>query len=180
MIKLARNCIERIYGEKDYDYFRNQSKKIPLYYDSLLKLATSECKKFYIMTDIYDPSIEILFKLGSYDNHTFHIEYESKLKISKIADLFVFQHEFCIEDIDPNRIVSDLDGFGGQPYTLSQSNLEKKFTTFLKNYNLTKVNLSDMDECVNSFELPEKTIFGNYMTLDNALFRDLLGICENN
>lgn len=71
-----------------------------------------------------------------------------------------------------------LDGFSEEPYVFSQYELENVVSDYLQNKNLQKLQLAEMDEVIFNIEIPESNIFGKQMTLENALFRDLFGICE--
>lgn len=178
MNKLTKKCIDRVYVKKDYNYFRDKCNKTPSYLGELEELVYSMCIKFdiYCMED--EPAIEIWFDYEKYSEDRFIVEYRTLLKISKVADLFVFQHEFCVANRDPNRMTPVLDGFAEEPYNFSQNKLENMLTDFLECKNLVKLRLSEMDEVIMNFDIPMKSIFGEQMTVENALFRDLYGICD--
>lgn len=178
MNELAYSCIERIYKNKDYDFFKKKSGLRPEYYDRLIELINFLCKKNVICNMENDPAIEMLLYFKEYRKKEYHVEYRSLLKISKVANLFVFQHEFSVENRDEEGLMPVLDGFGAEAYVRSQYNAEKEITDLLYGYNLKKLKLAEMDEIVLETKLPEGSIFGTQMTLENALFRDLYGICE--
>lgn len=178
MNELAKMCIERVYVKKDYQFFREMSKQIPTYLKGIEELTCSIYKEVRVYSLENEPAIEIWFEFEKYIDNQFDVEYKTLLKISKVANLFVFQHEFSVENKDPNRMAPVLDGFGEEPYTIFQSKLEKKIVNFLEKQNLQKLQLSEMDEVIEGITVPEQSIFGSQMTLENALFRDLYEICE--
>lgn len=178
MNELAKACIERIYVKKDYQYFKERSKQIPAYLKEIEELTYSMCKEVNTYSLKNEPSIEMWFEFEKYIDNQFNVEYKTLLKISKVANLFVFQHEFGVENKDPNRMTPVLDGFGEEPYTVFQSKLEKKIADFLEKKKLQKLQLSEMGEVIEGIKIPEPSIFGSQMTLENALFRDLHEICE--
>ncbi|MBD5464604.1 MAG: hypothetical protein HDR22_02090 [Lachnospiraceae bacterium] len=178
MNKLAQLYIKRVYEGKDYVYFKNKCKQVPLYLEELIELASSMCIKIDTYCTEDDPAVQIWFYFEGYTEDRFNAEYRTLLKISKVANLFVFQHEFGVENRDPNKMVPILDGFSEEAYVFSQNKLEATLTDFLENKNLVKLQLRELEEVVMNFEIPEEGIFGSQMTLENALFRDLYGICE--
>lgn len=179
MNKLALDCIERVYIKKDYNYFKERSKQLPFYLSTLVDLINKMCKSVITYNTEDDPAVEIWIEFESFVENTLWIQYKTIIKISKIADIFVFQHEFSVNDIDPNRMTPTLDGFSEEPYVFSQYELEKAVSDFLHNKNLQKLQLAEMDEVIFNIEIPENNIFGNQMTLENALFRDLFEISES-
>ncbi len=178
MNELAHSCIKRVYENKDYGFFKERSSLKPQYYDKLIELANILCKKILILNTENDPAIELLFYFRDYIKNEFHIKYKSLLKISKVADLFVFQHEFSVENRDEEGLTPVLEGFGAEPYISSQYKVAEKITEFLYTYHLQKLELTEIDEVVWGLKIPETSIFGTQMTVENALFRDLYGICE--
>lgn len=178
MNKTIYSYIDRIYKKKDYEIFREKSQRVPLYLEKLIhkikgmseNVITSEVKN--------DPAIELWIYFKDYKEEKLSIEYRTILKISKIADVFVFQHEFCVENRDPNRMDPVLDGFRGEPYIFEQDKMEKEITQFLMQQGLEKLKLSELYEVVENIRMPENSIFGRQMTVENALFRDLYDILE--
>lgn len=179
MNESVKQCIKRIYENKDYPYFKEKSEKTPIYLQRILEEAESICKEIEICALKNDPVIEIWFYFESYHYNDFCVDYKTLLKISKVADLFVFQHEFCVENKDPVRMTPILDGFGSEAYIILQNHLEETITHLLEKENLQKLQLFEMDEVITEIKIPQESIFGNQITVENALFRDLFGICED-
>lgn len=178
MNRIVKECIEKVYEKKDYQYFKNRCKEIPPYLNRLEEITYNMCRESHVSQLENEPAIEVWFQFDSFIDQKFVVEYKTLLKISKIADVFVFQHEFCVENCDPNRMSPVLDGFGPEPYTISQGILERTVTHYLESENLHKLLLPEMDEVIENLEIPTKSIFGNQMTIENALFRDLYGLCD--
>lgn len=181
MDKRIYDVITRIYKKKDYDYFIEKCRTTPEFYSDILRLAKQFCKRteFYSQGD--DPTAEFDFIYNGFSQNDFNVEYKTILKISKTADLFYIQHEFEIENTDPHRMSPVLDGYGGQAYTLSQFELEEVISAFLTENSLQKIGYRELEEVVTDLEMPNGIdIFGSQMTVENALFRDLYGICECN
>lgn len=172
-------CIEKIYIDKNFDLFKEKCNKPFLYLSELKKISEIHCIKT-IVSDITDsPSIEIWFDFETYSCGDFVSEFKTLLKISKIANAFVFQHEFDIENKSPQKIEPYLNGYGQEPYIKSQYELENDLSNFLIAKGFVKCALHELDEVVGGMILPNQTIFGTQLTLENALFRDAYGIIDN-
>ena len=178
MNKLAEVCIQRVYFRKDYQYFAEKSREIPSYLERLVVAMSSLCKEIKTCALKNEPSMEIWFLFEGFTEQNFSVRYKTLLKVSKVANLFVIQHEFCVENIDPNRMTPVLDGFGEEPYTEKQYRLEKAVADFLESRHLQKLPLSELEDVIPELDIPNESIFGKQMTLENALFRDLYEICK--
>lgn len=179
MNQLASYYINEYYINKNFKTFKEKSAKTPKYICALDEITKSLCKEQTVCNLTNFPAIEIWMKFDSYKLYTFSVKYLSLLRISKVSDLFVIQHEFSVDNIDPNRMTPVLDGFGEESYTLQQKRAEEQICSFLRQQGLTKLSLSEMDEVVCDLSLKEQSIFGTQMTLENALFRDLYSICDS-
>lgn len=178
MNERVKSCIDRVYLNKDYRYFKEKSKQPLLYLDELISLVDSKCEKISTLSLKNSPSVELMFDFKKYTNDQFNVEYRTILKISKIANIFFLQHEFSVDNLDPDKMMPNLDGFGGESYTISQNKLDREITYFLEKNGLQKLQFFEMDEVINGLKMPEKSIFGNQMKVEDALFRDLYDICE--
>ncbi|MEG1483491.1 hypothetical protein [Clostridium sp.] len=58
------------------------------------------------------------------------------------------QHEFEIENYDPDRIYPALDGFGLQPYSKTQYKLDEVVKEYLKKKGYIEISYPDLDEVV--------------------------------
>lgn len=174
----VKDCINRVYLNKDYRYFKEKSKQSLVYLDELINLVDSKCEKINILSLRNSPSVELMFDFKKYANDQFNVEYRTILKISKIANIFFLQHEFSVDNLDPDKMMPNLNGFGGESYTISQSKLDKEITYFLEKKGVQKLQIFEIDEVIYGLKMPEESIFGNQMKVEDALFRDLYDICE--
>lgn len=178
MDDFVKECIEDIYIRKNYKSFISKCKQCPFYLSELIDVSKDICKSINVYNTRDDPKIEILFEFDKFIKDSLCVEYVTVLKISKVSDLFVFQHEFSVDNKDPKRMDPVLTGFSQQAYTFSQSVLENSISDFLEKHKLYKLQLSEMDEVVCNVPIPNDiVIFGNQMTVENALFRDLYELC---
>ena len=170
------NCIERVYVNKDYDYFKEMCKKQYKFVNELKLLTDSICEEMYIESLIDAPALEIRFTFLDYIQEEYCVHYQTILKISKLSDMFSVRHEFCVENMDPDRMTPVLDGFGGEPYTISQNRMEKEIGVFLKEKGLEKIELAELEEVLCELKMIFNSILGKQMTVEIALFYDPYGI----
>ncbi|MDE5985430.1 MAG: hypothetical protein K2H13_09275 [Eubacterium sp.] len=179
MENIFKQCIERIYIDKDYDFFRAKCAESINYLSDLVKLAESQCEKT-IVCDIHNsPSVEIWFFYKPYSQGDFSAEFNTILKISKICGVFAFHHQFSVKNISPQKIEPELGGYDANPYIKSQWDLEDILSDFLTSRGLVKSYINELEEVVGGGPLPNPTIFGKQLTVENALFRDLYDILED-
>lgn len=152
------NCIERVYVNKDYDYFKEMCKKQYKFVNELKLLTDSICEEMYIESLIDAPALEIRFTFLDYIQEEYCVHYQTILKISKLSDMFFIQHEFCVENLDPDRITPVLDGVGGEPYTISQNRMEKEIGVFLKEKGLEKIEFIESEEVLCELEMISNSI----------------------
>ena len=177
MLSEIKKTIEQIYINKDYHYFVLQSQKKLSFIEQLLENTQSICSNVILSDDSNAPSAELYFDIGKFENGEFNVKYSSVLSISKICDVFYLQHEFAVENIDPNRMTPVLDGFGDEAYSKQQYELDNRIVSFLTEKQYKRLSYSDMLEVVSTVEMPQNSIFGTQMTVENALFKDLWNIC---
>lgn len=177
MFKEIEKAIERIYVSKDKNFFISCCKKKIDFLDELLFILKDKCLKFILFDDFPDdPCIEIHFDVDYFIYDNFSIKYISVLKINKIVDFFYLQHEFSIENPDPNGI-SDLDGFGDEAYNKLQLTLDNIICQYLNSKYYKRLSYANMEEVIPELKMPDNNIFGTQMTVENALFIDPWEIC---
>ncbi|MDE6470102.1 MAG: hypothetical protein K2L19_03675 [Eubacterium sp.] len=179
MKEVFKQCIERIYIDKDFDFFRAKCAESADYVSDLVELAESQCEKSIVCDSTNEPNVKIWFIYKSYFKGDFSAEFNTILKISKICGVFVFQHEFSVKNILPQKIAPVLDGYDANPYIKSQWDLEDILSDFLTSKGLIKSDIIELNEVVGGVALPNPTIFGKQLTVENALFRDLYDILED-
>ena len=134
-----QKCIEQIYVNKDFNYFKRSCKKEYKFIEELQLLANTVCSKLYLESVIHSPTVDMRFVFEDYEQDIYCVHYQTILKISKLADMFYLQHEFCVENKDPNRMTPVLDGFGGEPYTKTQYKMEEQITRILEKNKMEKI-----------------------------------------
>lgn len=148
MNKLVKDALKRIYIDKDYEYFKNKcNTKIQLSKELLKKIE----KYVKCVEEGYwkgKPSQRWYFEYEKYKSDKFEITYRSILRISKIIPVFYIQHEFEVENYDPDKIFPALDGFGLQPYTKTQYNLDEVVKEHLKKEGYTEIGYIDLEEVI--------------------------------
>src|SRR5690625_2282491 len=124
------------------------------------------------------PSTRLLLDYPPYKKGEFYVQYSSTLLISKLAPIYYLQHEFQVENFDPNHIAPILDGYDVQPYSQKQLDIEMKINSILSNLNYTKLNDVEMNKVICDLQLPiDHSIFQSQITVEYALFFDVMGVC---
>ncbi|MDE6470331.1 MAG: hypothetical protein K2L19_04855, partial [Eubacterium sp.] len=160
MKEVFKQCIERIYIDKDFDFFRSKCAESADYVSDLVKLAESQCEKSSVCDSTNEPNVEIWFFYKPYSQGDFSAEFNTILKISKICGVFAFQHQFSVENILPQKIEPELGGYDANPYIKSQWDLEDILSDFLTSKGLVKSYINELEEVVGGVALPNPTIFG--------------------
>ena len=99
--------------------------------------------------------------------------------ISKLAPVFFVQHEFSVENHIDDPVAPVLDGLSDQPYSKAQFELADRLSTILSQHGYRQLSDTMMREVICELTVPEGvTIFGPQVTVEYALFNDLLGLCS--
>ena len=168
--------IERIYIEKDFKFFENKCKKRLSFVNTLVSLAKPICSLVNHYEQDMEPSLEMYFLFEPYENNI-SIEFQTILQISKVSDIFIFQHEYSMDNPVKNRMTPILDGYGCEAYIEEQWLLEEVISKFLSEKGYKKVTFQQLNEVVPNINVPDNNLFGSQMTLETALFRDTWDIC---
>lgn len=173
MNDIIYNILKKVYIEMDYEYYRRKCKEKL----SLNKLFENlKYVKDVIEISIEnDPSVEWQFVLNNHNN----ISYKTILYVSKIVPIFYIQHEFTVENDDPDKIEPALDGFGGQPYSKQQGELENYIKKTMSDLKYTEISYYEFNNCI----LTEKDsvleiLDGENYTTYSLLFNDMLNITD--
>jgi hypothetical protein len=172
--------IEFIYKDKNYSFFRKRCKKKIEHVIQLIKKEVSLVDiEMTVEEDSYTPAYNLYIKYTSFASGGFKVFYSTEISVSKIIPLFHILHCFEVENIDLNKLAPVLDGFGNQAYCTVQKELEEIVRKILIKNNFDELSLSEMNEVVLGVRMPSDiAIFGSQMTIENCLFRDLYGICN--
>lgn len=179
MKKTVLNAIDSVYIKKNYSLFQEKC-GIDLNFSDEISEITKKFAYDVVEENLeLNPSLTWYIEFTPFNKGEFKAVYKTILSISKIAPLFYVQHEFEIENIDMDRMTPVLDGFGAEPYNKSQAELYNSLFKFLYDNGYEELSYSEMNEVVLNVSMPEGVnVFGPQMTVENCLFRDILGICE--
>lgn len=177
MFSEMKSAIEKAYVAEDHSFFISKCKRKFDFMDKLLEISRVHYENVNMRDDVGEPSAEVYFDLNDFVQGEFKVKYTSVLLISKICEVFSLQHEFAVDNVDPSRMGSVLDGFGDQSYTRQQYDLDNLITDFLQSKNYKRLKYTEMEEVIPAVDMPKDSIFGSQMTVANALFRDVWNIC---
>lgn len=179
MDKLIADAINKFYNkESTQEEYLSLCKQEIILPDSLKTYLKTE-KISYENTneDEIWPSATFRFEFEPFVKNDFNISYSSKLMISKLAPIFYIQHEFELENIDPERTTPILDGFSTQTYSMSQQKLDTKLNQILKEMGYNALDYQEMNEVICDLDIKTEPLFGPQITVELALFHDLLELC---
>lgn len=180
MNDLVSQTIERIYknrGQKFYLMKCRQELMLPDNFYLLLKapgVSIIDSNQEEI-----SPAKSWVFEFEQFNHGEFNASFTTKILISKLAPLFYVQHEFEVENKVEKRIEPTLGGYSGMPYTIAQYNFCEQISEVLRKGGYTELTYAEMYEVVCGLSFPEDiTIFGHQVTVEYALFHDLLDLCS--
>ena len=152
-------------------------------------LISSQLEKYADKNDIHVinvdgsdiwPSVELFFEYPTFEKGEFNVQYCSTLMISKLAPIYYIQHEFEVDNVDPSNMSPILDGFDVQPYCKQQYFLEVEIDNWLIQLGYEKLGYAEINEVICNLRFKEeKPLFGSQVTVEYALFFDLLGVCPD-
>lgn len=170
MKESIKTIINRIYNEKDYNYFKEAcTKKLP-FIDELLKNMHPICEKINDYSLKEEPSYKFYIVVNNTNVNNINIKYTSILKISKITNFFYLQNEISIENPDPNRMDTYIDTYRDEPYSKQQFRLEEIINNILVNNNYYRLMFCDADEvCLDSPNITVETaVFDDYLDINHG------------
>ena len=178
MLEEIKRVVETTYISKNYEHFVSRCHGKIGFINELLDTAKTNFIKAVISELPDDPCVDIYFDVSVFNKNDFNVRYKSVLSISKAVDVYYLQHEFEVNDSDPDRMTPVLDGFGDEPYCKMQYALEELICGFMAKRNFKRLTRADMDEVIPEVEMPENALFGPQMTVEYAVFKDMWGLCE--
>lgn len=177
MKEIVKATIDRIYTEKDYEYYLSQCKKELLLDNAFSKLLECYSALDHIQLNV-NPSYKWYFQLERVTKGEFNASFNTTLLISKVAPVFYVQHEFEVENKDVTGVAPVLDGFGGQPYSKAQFELHSQINENLTSQGYVELNIDEINEVVPNLSFKDGvSIFGSQVTVEYALFHDILELC---
>ncbi|KAA0777173.1 hypothetical protein DT250_03170 [Bacillus sp. AR2-1] len=179
MNELVKKTIQYFYvnGNANEYLIRCKNKiELPKELTVFIQNARIQTTPFY-NDDIW-PAEKFVFKFETYKKDNLQVKYRSTLLISKLAPVFYLQHEFSVACPDDASLMSTLDGYDTQPYTIQQLELEQQVIKSLTSKNYTQLSYAEVNEVVMGLKFPEGvTIFGPQVTVEYTMFHDVLDLC---
>ena len=178
----VKEIIDVIYFGKNHQLYLERCQSQLVIVDRLLERVKNEnirVIEYYSSSDFYPACIFTVEYLRT-SKDQFTSTFSSKVMVCKVLPLFYVQHEFALESKDEDVIAPVLDGFGGQAYIKQQLSLHEDIKKLLIEENYTELSFIEMHEVICNLSFPENvTLFGNQVTLEYALFHDLLELCPD-
>ena len=179
MNEMVEKVIEKYYRNRQtVDYLAKCKESIII--PTALEVFAEENRVEIIDTNGEEiwPSSKLIFEYEKYTKGEFEVVYSSTLLISKLAPVIYLQHEFEVENKDPNGISPTLDGFDAQPYTKKQQELDELIKNLFSENGYIALSYGELNEVIPSLSFnPQVTFFGAQVTVEHALFFDLLDLC---
>lgn len=180
MNDLVGQTIERIYKNRDQKFYLMKcSQELILPDNFYLLLKDPDLSIMDFNQDKISPKKSWFVEFKQFNHGEFNASFTTKLLISKLAPLFYVQHEFEVENKVEKRIEPILSGYSGMPYTIAQYDFCEQISEVLRKGGYTELTYAEMYEVVYGLSFPEGvTIFGHQVTVEDALFHDLLNLCS--
>lgn len=177
MNQIIKKIVEKVYIQRNFDFFISSCNKKFEFIDELVKKMRGVCEEVEVYPSISEPAFNIRLTINTANPKGIKIVYTSILIISKIADCFYLQHEFEIDNPDPDRMDYYLDSFRDEPYTKKQYRIEQMIIDFLKEEGYFRLSYSETEEiCPNIRKFREEP--DSQMTVGNAVFMDFWELCD--
>ncbi len=177
MNQIIKNIVEKVYIQHNFEFFVSSCNKKVEFIDELLKEMRIVCEEVEAYPSISEPAFEIRLTVNTTKPKGIKIVYTSILTISKLANCFYLQHEFEIENPDPDRMDYHLDAFRDEPYNKQQYRIEQTIIDFLKKEGYFRLSYSETEEiCPNIRKFREEP--DSQMTVGNAIFMDFWELCD--
>lgn len=182
MNNVTKQAIERIYAHADHSFYLEGCQKDLELFDNIessLKVKNLDVSE--LTPQFIWPSKEWLIDFSEFAENDFRASFTSRLKISKLAPIFYIQHEFSVINKVPAKIEPSLDGYSGMPYIMLQYEFQEDISKTLEKNDYLRLKYSEIYEVIPELSFPQGvTIFGPQVTVEYALFHDLLDLCPDN
>ncbi|PFR23133.1 hypothetical protein [Bacillus cereus] len=179
MNELVRKAIQHFYVNGAVnEYLLRCENKIELPKELTVFIHNAHIQTTPVNIDDIWPAEKYVFDFKPYKKENFNIDYSSTLLISKLAPVFYLQHEFSVDCPDDKSLMSTLDGYDEQAYTIQQLEFEQQVIQSLTSKNYKQLSYAEVNEVVTDLKFPEGvTIFGPQVTVEYAMFHDVLDLC---
>ncbi|PHD58856.1 hypothetical protein COF61_22755 [Bacillus toyonensis] len=179
MNELVKKNIQHFYVNGDAnEYLFRCKNKIELTKELTAFIQNARIQTTSVKINDIWPAEKYVFDFKSYKKESININYNSTLLISKLAPVFYLQHEFSVDCSDDPSLMSTLDGYDTQAYTIQQLEFDSQVIQSLTSKNYTQLSYAEVNEVVMDLTFPEGvTIFGPQVTVEYAMFHDVLDLC---
>lgn len=178
MLYEIRKTIDKIYRNNNTDIFISGCKKNIIFINELVDIIRNKCLTVNVYTNENEPAVEIRFIVNKALTKDIEIEYITVLTINKIVNYYYIQHEFTLENPDPDGMDSYLDSFREEAYSKKQYNISEIICNYLSKKGYERLSYNDMEEvCIGIKKYKDND--NGQMTVNNALFMDLWNICSD-
>lgn len=180
MNDLVGQTIELIYKNRNQElYLMKCTQELILPDNFYLLLKDPELSIIDSNQEKISPGKSWFVEFEQFNHGEFNASFTTKLLISKLAPLFYIQHEFEVKNKVEKRIEPILGGYSGMPYIIAQYDFHKQISEVLSKGGYTELTYAEMYEVVCGLSFPEEvTIYGSQVTVEYALFHDLLDLCS--
>lgn len=180
MINDIKNVIDEIYIHNNKEIYISSCKKDIDFIDELINMIEKESMEVNVDTDFNEPAVEIRITVNKVSINGIMIEYGTILNVNKIVNYYYLQHEFSLENPDPDGMDSYLDSFREEAYNKKQFKLDEMIINYLGAKGYNRLSYADMEEVCPEIKKYQDEEDSSLMTVNNALFMDFWDICNSN
>lgn len=180
MLNDIKKYIEEIYLNENRELFISKCKREMDFLNDFLEIVRTKVQNVNVYTNYDEPVIEVHFYVNNFLFNGGEVKYNSILIINKIVDYFYLQHEFSIDNLDPDGMDTSFDGFRDEAYNKKQFDLDKTIVKYLKDKGYDRLDYADMEEVFPGIKKFKDRDDINQMTVNNALFMDIWDLCNSN
>ena len=179
MKEIIKETIQRVYKNGDNLFYIDSCGKSDIFTNELHEIFN----KYSVNQDLANyknggPSIEWSIDFTGYQIERKTMLLETVLYISKLCPVFYINHTFSLPNLLEKQ-TTRLSGYGNLAYIQEQYNLHLDLAAFLKSKEYIELDYEEFNEVVCDLRFPEEvTIFGKQVTVQYALFFDLLELVK--
>lgn len=179
MLYDIKSAIDEIYIKNNKEIYICGCKKSIDFINELVDIIEKNCLNVNVYTNFNEPAVEIRIIVNKVSVKDIIIEYSTILNLNKIVNYYYIQHEFSLENPDPDGMDSYLDGFREEAYSKKQFNLGETIINYIEAKGYSRLNYKDMEEICPEIKKFKDGEENSKMTVNNALFMDLWNICNS-
>ncbi|MFS7398054.1 hypothetical protein [Carnobacterium maltaromaticum] len=123
------------------------------------------------------PSKDWFISFDPYKKENFEIEYTSQLTLSKLTKVYSLLHSFEVKNKEPNYMEPFLSNSRDEPYTKMQFDFDNNVVHYLKEIGYDRLLENEGNRKLEGLKFNNDVVlFGPDVTVDDLLFRDVLGV----